>query len=503
MARVDIPVRTTGAKKAETQFKKMGASLASMALKFGGLAIVGTKVLSFFKDTVSKAAEQEQIFRKLKTSIELTGKSYKSVSGDLNKYFEGLQRTTEYGDTDSAKVLTTLIQLTGDYDKAVKALPLALDVAGTGLFDVNTAARNVAMTLEGNIELMARYIPALKSTVTPFLKTATMAEKAEFAINLLNEKFGGTAQENVKSYAGQMAQLGNRFDDVQEKVGDLYIKLAQDTGVLKLQELALRKLTESWWNLSPAVMAYNLIFGKTEETLEELRAGINDIAGAVDKASEGPEKIATAYQKWVIELEKVQEKEALELQYMQQYIEESIGVVEMVEAQVGAYERLNFEVDKFGHQMDKTIPKSIEGVGKAMDKFKPKLSDTAIAAQEVGSQLINTFNYVFTETLIQEQAFGDAMVAGFRSMLERMIAEMMARSAVFGILSLIPGVGGIGSFLDFAIKPALGITGISPTVSERGGGGSTTNINMPNVTMINSRSITQLKQALTLHDRRH
>ena len=268
MARVDIPVRTTGAKKAEKGFQAMGASIKGMVGAALGMGAV-IKVFGFFKESVDKAADQEKIFRGLKTTIELAGKSYQSIEGDLKNYLEILQRTTEYGDTDSAKVLTTLVQLTGDYDKALKALPLALDIASLGLFDVNTAARNVAMTLEGNIELMARYIPELKASATPFLKTATAAEKAEFAVKLLNEKFGGTAQENVKTYAGQMAQLGNRMDDVQEKTGDLYIKLAQDTGVLKLQELALRQLTDSWLNLSPVVMAYNLLFGETGKSTEE------------------------------------------------------------------------------------------------------------------------------------------------------------------------------------------------------------------------------------------
>ena len=261
MARVDVPVRTTGAKKAEKSFQAMGASIKGMVGAALGMG-AAIKVFGFFKESVDKAAEQEKIFRALKTTIELSGKSYQSVSNDLSNYLEILQRTTEYGDTDSAKVLTTLVQLTGNYDQAVRNLPLALDIAATGLFDVNTAARNVAMSLSGNIELMARYIPELKASVTPFLKTASAAEKAEFAIKILNEKFGGTAQENVKTYAGQMAQLGNRMDDVQEKTGDLYIKLAQDTGVLKLQELALRQLTERWLNISHAVMVYKLLFGE-------------------------------------------------------------------------------------------------------------------------------------------------------------------------------------------------------------------------------------------------
>ena len=117
---VNLRVRTTGAKKAETAFAGIGKSLGAMVLSIGS----ATAAFKILQSSINKASEQEQIFRKLKTSIELTGRSYRNVHEDMKEYFEQLQRVTQYGDTDSAKVLTTLVQLTGDYDKSLKMLPL-------------------------------------------------------------------------------------------------------------------------------------------------------------------------------------------------------------------------------------------------------------------------------------------------------------------------------------------------------------------------------------------
>ena len=357
---------------------------------------------------------------------------------------------------------------------------MRLDEVGIGLIEFNKKLKETGNFADAAFSVMADKLEVMPDNIS---ELSDQFDIASVAID--------NFQLKIISSFGSLFMAAEKAHNIMDKFNTM----------LGLGEKIIKDFD---WRLGPA--------GLTKTTIDyftSLREGVADTAPAIEsfrKAREEVEKQAQplnkareAYQKWVEELEKANEKKALELGYMQQYIEESIGVVEAVYAQADAFEFLFDNIPKWEDSIG-----PIKKVAEAIDHFKPKLSAAAIAAQEVGDQLISTFDYVFTETLIQEQAFGDAMVAGFRSMLERMIADLLARSVVFGILSLIPGIGGLGSFLDFAVKPALGMqSGISPTVSERGGGGSTTNINMPNVTMINSRSITQLKQALTLHDRRH
>ena len=97
--------------------------------------------------TIGASIRQEQIFRRLQTAVELTGKSYSDVKKEIDATFTSLQNLTEFGDTDSARVLTTLIQLTGDYETALSALPLTLDLAATGLFDAATAAKMMGQVM--------------------------------------------------------------------------------------------------------------------------------------------------------------------------------------------------------------------------------------------------------------------------------------------------------------------------------------------------------------------
>jgi len=48
----------------------------------------------------------------------------------------------------------------------------------------------------------------------------TTAEKTAFAMELLNEKFGGAAQENLETTSGQYKQMKNYLGDIGEAIGD-------------------------------------------------------------------------------------------------------------------------------------------------------------------------------------------------------------------------------------------------------------------------------------------
>jgi len=127
----------------------------------------------------------------------------------------------------------------------------------------------------------------------------------------------------------------------------------------------------------------------------------------------------------------------------------------------------------------------------------------------LADNLLNTFDFIFTETLIREKNFGDSMVAAFKGMLERMVADLLAKSALFGILSLFGGgptnpiTGAATGFLDFVTGGIFSHEGGGFSPSRSPSAGSSVTINMPNVSMINSRSISQLNQALSRHNRLH
>lgn len=181
---------------------------------FAGLIAVGKKVLGM-------SSEQEEVFRKLQTSVELAGGAWMDAKPRIDEYLASMQDLTRFGDTDLAPAMTTIIQLTGDVEKGFEGATIAADLASTGLFNIETASKYVAMAMAGNVEMLGRYIPELRSSAGLITENMSATEKWAMAKELLNKKFGGSAQKDLESYQGWMDSLKNYIGDVAERAGDL------------------------------------------------------------------------------------------------------------------------------------------------------------------------------------------------------------------------------------------------------------------------------------------
>ena len=278
-----------------------------------------------------------------------------------------------------------------------------------------------------------------------FKKTGDFAQAVA---DIVNEDMAGM-DENIGSVADSTDRLSSAFGNLYDEVAKVLAVASEAGGIFDFfADLtdAVTKYVNFWYGDGSKV------FGQTSGALIELSEGI-------DFPVEEFTDYVAVWATWATTIAEVQGK--------------MIGLGQV-----------------FDEVAEIAVPEQIAST----------FQTTAEQLSAISNQLLDTFDYVFTETLIREQNFGDAMVAGFTSMLERMVAQLASRAAVFGVLNLITG-GSFGvaqGFLDFVTAP---ITGVSPAVSDRGG--STTNINMPNVTMINSRSIGYINQALTRHRRLH
>jgi len=287
-----------GAENVSSKFGGVEKSLTSMAKSAMGTVASVYTLKKAFDFTVSAAIKEEETFRKLQTSVELTGKSWVSVKDDLDQMIASLQATTQYGDTETAEVLTTLTQLTGDYDKSVKGLPIALDLAATGLFDTGTAAKYVAMALEGNVEMLGRYIPELKAENNEIVKNGTAAEKSAEFMRIFNEKFAGTAQKNLQSTAGQMKQLENYLGDIGEVIGGAVLPVMNNLlgtmiDIVKVpMSQKLKEEQSEFNNLISTLNNANLSQETRNQLIETLQTKYKSYIGNIDLESASIQQLA-------------------------------------------------------------------------------------------------------------------------------------------------------------------------------------------------------------------
>ena len=245
--KLEVQVKTKGVDKSSKDFDRMRVKTEGVERAVGQLrnklllfTFATAAVVGVVTKLTQASSEQEKIFNTLENSINITGASYDNLKSSLDDTFASLQKTTIYGDTDTAQVLQKLIILTGDYDTAMVGLELSLDLAASGLFDASTASRMVGMALTGNIEMLGRYIPEFKAATNEALKHMDASEKVAFAIETLREKFGGLAEKELNTSIGKWKQFLNYWGDLNEAIGDNFL------GTLKEVTTSLTPLVDEW-----------------------------------------------------------------------------------------------------------------------------------------------------------------------------------------------------------------------------------------------------------------
>lgn len=208
----------SSSKQMGDSFNKLQKQIKQVVGAIAGLVVI-RKTSEWFGESIQQAAEEEEAMKRLGTALGNVGVSFKEESGRIGEFLKSMQATTTYGDTEMAVALQNLVLYTGDLDAAMKGSKVAADLAASGMFDLDTASKNVGMAMTGNVEMLGRYIPEFRNLDAVLGENATASEKAEYAMKILNEKFGGTAEGQLQTYGGQVKQLQNYWSDMREEIG--------------------------------------------------------------------------------------------------------------------------------------------------------------------------------------------------------------------------------------------------------------------------------------------
>lgn len=318
----------TKAKETSSVFSKVWESGFG---RFATVAGAATAAIGIFKvgilGSIQAASSHEDALRKLQTAIELAGGTWEKEKDKVDDFTNAMQKQSRFSNTEMVKSMQMIVQLTGDTAKGYEGARIAADIAATGLFDLTTASRYVAMAMDGEITMLGRYIPAFKQAALEQAGVKTQAEKVAYAMEILNEKFGGAAQKDIYSYGGASKQLRDAFGDLQREIGEhllphlthltqqlipMIANLAESIDKLEAYRVSveaawktmhpldegIRKAIENLTMLDPVVQnAVNRIWAKKEATEEstiadgEAAAVITDeLVPAVDLLSDSLEE---------------------------------------------------------------------------------------------------------------------------------------------------------------------------------------------------------------------
>ena len=260
---IDDRALRKGLRDIERDFSKFGSSVESSVkgasasldvfkgtfaglVAFKSLEVVGKAIgaaFGFAVDTmgraITEAAGAEVAINNLNQALIRSGQFTPAVSKELEDFSSQLQRTSTFTDDAAQGSLALLASLTKlDVEGLKSATQAAANLATVLGIDLDTATRLVAKGANGNVEAFGRYGLEIR-------RGATDTETFSNLLQVLNSRFGGAAQGQLKSYSGSLTSLSNSYGDLLEQLGFIVTKNPAVIGLFNSTRIALQGLGDS------------------------------------------------------------------------------------------------------------------------------------------------------------------------------------------------------------------------------------------------------------------
>lgn len=213
----DVQKFLDGMDKADNSTKsfssKVGKYSKAMAKSFAiAGAAAGAYAIKLGIDGVQAAIEDEQSQVKLAQALRNTTDATDAQIASTESYISKQQLAFGVADTKLRPALANLARATGDVGKAQELTNLALDISVATGKDLETVSLTLGKAYNGNIGALTRLGIPLDDAI-----------KKSGDFNLVQGElarlFGGAAQANTKTYAGQLAIVTERFGELKESIG--------------------------------------------------------------------------------------------------------------------------------------------------------------------------------------------------------------------------------------------------------------------------------------------
>jgi len=241
-----------GAKKATTEINKTTKATGGFenALKKVSIAVAGafavSKVIEFAKESVKAADVQLQAEAKLRTALQ----GREDMFARLTVKASELQKVTTIGD-EAIIAQQAFLAAQGRTEEQINStIEAAIQFAAVTGTDIGSAVMQLDKTLEGSAGRLSQYDSRFKDLTAEQLRNGA-------AIDLVNEKYKGFAEEQARTGLGAVKQLQNSFGDLQEEIGfkllpiiakvsnffnDLIVKIIESNAITRLFKMGMEAI---------------------------------------------------------------------------------------------------------------------------------------------------------------------------------------------------------------------------------------------------------------------
>ena len=242
-------------KKNEKAFKALGTMMTGV-----GAAITGSLAM------MTKAAQDESInVAHLSQTLKNVGVEYDNVKDSLEAVILATQKKTGVADDAQRDILSRLVLVTNDYDKALSLLPTVLDLAAAGQMDATTAATYLGkayLELEGGAEdVSVRFGQAslkFKSMADIQDRVAGSAEAMADPLNIMKAGIGDVAEDIGANLLPLLSQFKDRLLPI---IDGIQQWMSKNPGLTKTIVLAAAALGGLMLAIGPMLIALPMLPG--------------------------------------------------------------------------------------------------------------------------------------------------------------------------------------------------------------------------------------------------
>lgn len=213
----DLSVVLSVVDKASADLKSFDDNLDGIITKLGKFATAGAflgGVTTAFTKSIQASADQELAMKRLELTLKSNGIAWDTANEKINDWIDSLEKSTMYSDDQLIPALQKMMTYTNDTALAMQSVEIAMNMASTGIIDFDTAVRVMGQTINGNTEIIKRYVPELRDVNFEMLGMYNQTEQVEYIMGILGDKFQGMSDGEVKTLKGAMQNLGDAFDDM-------------------------------------------------------------------------------------------------------------------------------------------------------------------------------------------------------------------------------------------------------------------------------------------------
>jgi hypothetical protein len=298
-------------------------------------------VVSSFRilgEAINQAAQDAKLTRQIESSLLATDEASKQAVDSVLEFADAIKDTTGLSDDLAKTAFITAKSFGITSAEAQKLTKAAIDLAAATGVDVDTAVRQLGGTLDGSIGKVGNLGAEFRNLTTEQLKSGA-------AIDLVTQKFGGTASRELDTYQGSLNQLKNATDDFLKVFGKIVIESDLVKNALSGVAGAINATTE-------ALSSKQDTTANLERSLSIVAALGGNVQAAADSVLKAQERIALA---------------GIEVGKTSQQI--TSGFAAIVEAQVGATKSSADFEDRLKSLIPNELPKKLELTGKALEDF--------------------------------------------------------------------------------------------------------------------------------------